>query len=249
MVSATSGGRTSGDMSRFSLLQLDPDLGNSLDAADLAAAQRLLVPLTTARPGAWRPPRRLVDSSGDLGFLVIDGLLLRRVMIAETRCTELIGRGDVLRPWSMDTAEVSSVPIEADWRVVDQSAHFAVLDPNVTRQLGRWPQVTCELFDRTVRRARWLSFQLAVCHTRYVQTRLLMILWHFADRWGRVRPDGVLVDLQLSHQTLGEIVGARRPTVTSALGELRAEDKLRTLADGRWLLLGRPPDPFGNPET
>ncbi|HVS99850.1 MAG TPA: helix-turn-helix domain-containing protein [Solirubrobacterales bacterium] len=243
-----SGARTSAEGSRSSLLALDPDLGNDLDAADLAAARRLLVPVTTARVGAWRPPRRLADSSADLGFLVVEGLLMRRVMIADTRCTELLGRGDVLRPWSMDAAEISSVPIEADWRVVDQPARFAVLDRNVTRQLGRWPQVTCQLFDRTVRRARWLSFQLAVCHTKYVQARLLMILWHFADRWGRMRRDGVLVELQLSHQTLGEIVGARRPTVTSALGELREEGKLRALDDGRWLLLGEPPRPTIAPD-
>jgi hypothetical protein len=228
-------------LGRFSLLQLDPDLGEDLDAADLAVAQRLLVPVTTARVGSWRPSRRLISRPDDLGFLVVEGLLMRRVMIAETRCTELLGRGDVLRPWSMDAAEVSSVPIEADWRVVDQTARLAVLDRNVTRQLGRWPPVTCELFDRTVRRARWLSFQLAVCHTKYVHTRLLMILWHFADRWGRVRPDGVLVELQLSHRTLGEIVGARRPTVTSALGELRDQGRLRAIEDGRWLLLGEPP--------
>jgi hypothetical protein len=49
---------------------------------------------------------------------------MRRVMIADTRCTELLGRGDVLRPWSMDAAELSSVPIEADWRVADQPAKF-----------------------------------------------------------------------------------------------------------------------------
>jgi hypothetical protein len=233
------GARTGGG--RFSLLRLDPDLGDGLDAAELAAFGGLLVPVTIARVGAWRPPRRLVDGSGALGFLVVEGLLMRRVLIADTRCTELLGRGDVLRPWSMDAAETSSVPIEADWRVVDQRAKFAVLDRNVTRRLGRWPQVTCELFDRSVRRARWLSFQLAVCHTRHVQTRLLMILWHFADRWGRVRPDGILVDLRLSHRTLGEIVGARRPTVTSALGELRDEGRLRVLEDGRQLLLGEPP--------
>jgi hypothetical protein len=36
-----------------------------------------------------------------------------------------------------------------------------------------------------------------------------------------------VLELRLSHRTLGEIVGARRPTVTSALGQLREEAKLR----------------------
>jgi hypothetical protein len=221
---------------------LDPDLGDDLDAAAVTAARQILVPVASSRIGSWKPPAGAGSHSGDLGFLVVEGLLMRRVMIAQTRCIELLGRGDVLRPWSMDVPEVSSVPIEADWRVVDQPARFAVLDRNVTRQLGRWPEVTCQLFDRTVRRARWLSFQLAVGHTKHVQTRLLLILWHFADRWGRVRADGVLVDLRLSHRTLGDSVGARRPTVTSALGDLREEGRLRALDDGLWLLLGEPPD-------
>ena len=184
------------------------------------------------------------DSSA-LGFLIIEGLLMRRVVVANTRCTELLGRGDVLRPWSMDSADMSSVPVEADWRVVGASAKFAVLDRYVTKQLGNWPAIMAELFDRTIRRARWLSFQLAVCHTKQVRTRLLMILWHFADRWGRVTTDGVAVGLQLSHETLGEIVGARRPTVTTALGRLREEGKLEPAAGGRWLLLGEAPDFLG----
>ncbi|MBS1860678.1 MAG: hypothetical protein JSS68_03105 [Actinobacteria bacterium] len=85
---------------------------------------------------------------------------MRRVMIAGTRCTELLGRGDVLRPWSMDAPEVSSVPIEADWRVVDRSARLAVLDGKATRRLGQWPAIICEILDRAIRRARRLSFSL-----------------------------------------------------------------------------------------
>lgn len=229
------------------LLRLDPDLGGGLDAAGLAAAEKVLVPVSTVRSGRWRPPDRVAAGPSDLGFLVVEGLLMRRVMIAEMRCTELLGRGDLLRPWSIDSVEMSSVPIEADWRVVDQGAKFAVLDRNVTRQIGGWPSITCELFDRTIRRARWLSFQLAVCHTKQVRTRLLMILWHFADRWGRVTKDGVAVGLELSHATLGEIVGARRPTVTTALGRLREEGKLRSAAGSRWLLVGEPPQLGGRP--
>lgn len=226
---------------RSSLLALDPDLADGLDPAERAAAGRILVPVATAAVGSWRPPTRIAAAAGALGFLVVEGLLTRGAMIAETRCTELLGRGDILRPWSMDAAEVSSVPIEAEWNVVDQPARLAVLDANVTRQLGHWPTITCEILDRAITRARWLTLQLAVCHTKHVETRLLMILWHFADRWGRVRGDGVVIDLQLSHRTLGEIVGARRQTVTTALGRLRETAKLRPLDDGRWLLLGDPP--------
>lgn len=226
-------------------MALEQDLGDALSATERAAASRILVPTSSGRPGPWKPPEKVAADSSALGFLITEGLLMRRVVIADTRCTELLGRGDVLRPWSMDSVDLSSVPVEADWRIVGPPAKFAVLDQHVTRQLGNWPQITAELFDRTIRRARWLSFQLAVCHTKQVRTRLLMILWHFADRWGRVTTEGVAVGLQLNHETLGEIVGARRPTVTTALGRLREEGKLESAAGGRWILLGDPPDFLG----
>lgn len=224
------------------LLRVDPDLGNELERDELAQAQRVLVQVFEAPPGPWRPRGEMAAGAGDLGLLVADGLLMRGVMIGATRCTELLGQGDVLRPWTMDASEHSSVPVSADWRIVDHPAQFAVIDRSVGRRLGRWPQITAELFDRTIRRARWLSFQLAVCHTQGIETRLLMVLWHFADRWGRVTPDGVVVDLRLSHRTLGQIVGARRPTVTSALGRLSQSGRISTTKDGRWLLLGDPPE-------
>lgn len=50
-----------------------------------------------------------------------------------------------------------------------------------------------------------------------------------------MRPDGVYVDLDVSHRTLGAMVGAQRPTVTLALQELAAERRLRRV-DGGWLL-------------
>lgn len=59
------------------------------------------------------------------------------------------------------------------------------------------------------------------------------MLWHLADRWGRVTPDGVIVPLKLTHEALGRLVGAQRPTVTLALGELVASGRVtRALTGG-----------------
>ena len=219
------------------LLLADPDLGKDLDPSPLADAKRITVSVRSIAQGPWRPQEA---TGAGVGFLVLDGLLVRSALVAGTRCTELLGQGDILRPWSMDAA-MASVPSEAEWRVMDKPAQLAVLDARVTRALGAWPQITCELIDRTINRARWLSFQLAICNIKRVQTRLWMVLWHFADRWGKMTPEGALIELGLSHELLGEIVGARRPSVTTALGELRREGKLEVLGRGAWLLLGEPP--------
>jgi hypothetical protein len=53
--------------------------------------------------------------------------------------------------------------------------------------------------------------------------------------------DGVVVSLRLSHRTLAGMVGARRPSVTTALGQLMARGEIERRDDGEWVLKGRPP--------
>ena len=77
-----------------------------------------------------------------------------------------------------------------------------------------------ELFNRGTRRAHHLAVALAIAHHQRVEDRLLLTLWHLAERWGRVTPDGIVVPLPLGHQRLADLVGAHRPSVTTAMGEL-----------------------------
>ena len=53
-----------------------------------------------------------------------------------------------------------------------------------------------------------------------VERRLLLKLRQLAERWGRVTPDGIRLDLRLTHQELANMVGAVRESVTLALGRL-----------------------------
>ena len=59
-----------------------------------------------------------------LGFLVLDGLIGRRVLVPERgRSLELLGRGDLFRPWQDDSASFS----RQSWTVLEP-ASIAVLD-------------------------------------------------------------------------------------------------------------------------
>ncbi len=94
------------------------------------------------------------------GFMVIDGLISREVDVLGRSCVELIGPGDVLRPWSWDE-EGSHVQAEVGWIVLEPSA-LAVLDHGLVVRLNPWPQLGLELFSRGTRRAhgwrcRWPS--------------------------------------------------------------------------------------------
>ena len=222
------------------LLEADPDLGQDL-APSLreGATARLVAPVETVDPGEWDPQSALPDPSRHLGVLVLEGSMIRDVAILQSTCAELVGRGDVLRPWD-DLREGAPVQAEVRWQVLEP-ARVAILDDRFVREAGRYPEVIAALVLRAVARSQALAVSLAISCVKGLKVRLSMLLWHIADRWGRVGPDGVSVPLTLTHHMLGRLVGATRPSVSAALKELEREGTISKRPQGGWILRGEPP--------
>ena len=225
----------------ISIVDADPDLGELLDPAEREKARRQAVTrVRRLSPGEWRAAEALEADVHHQGFLVIDGLLSREVEVLGRRAVELIGDADVLRPWGWDPTG-SHVSAEVGW-VVLEPTRMAVLDHQLVTQMNPWPQLGLELFSRGTRRAHGLAVALAISHHPRVDDRLLLTLWQVAERWGRVRPDGIAIPLPLSHERLATLVGAHRPAVTTAMGELTRSGVLSRDSDRLWVLHGSPPD-------
>lgn len=201
---------------------------------DRGLADSLVLP-----EGPWTPPSREQLGSGAIGLLVLDGLLSRTIRFAGHESPELIGPGDLLRPWDDDRG--TSLEFSTEWRILDRST-VAVLDARFARRMCRVPSLTSGLIERTVERSRWLSFQLAIAHVRRAEPRVLMLLWHLADRWGRVTPSGTVVPLRLTHAAIACLICMRRPTVSATLVRLVRAGELARNDDGTWTLTGPPPD-------
>lgn len=224
----------------ISIVDADPDLADLLDESEFERARREA--LTRERrlsPGDWDAASAIEPDKHHRGFLIIDGLLSREVNVLGRSCVELLGAGDVLRPWRWD-ADGSHVHAEVGWAVLEPT-RLAVLDHGLVSRMNPWPQLGVELFARGTRRAHHLAVALAIAHHQRVDDRLLLTLWHLAERWGRVRPEGITLPLPLSHQRLADLVGAHRPSVTKALGELTDRGALSRRGDGVWVLHGSPP--------
>ena len=187
-------------------------------------------------PGPWEVGETLAYDG--IGMLVIDGLLIRRAGIEGRFGAELVGRGDLLRPWQDESGSLT-LPLSTTW-VAAMPTRLALLDERFAVLFGRYPPLAGRVLARAVRRARHLAVNMAIVHHARVDVRLRMLFWHLASRFGRVRGDGVIVPLRLTHALLAELVAARRPTVTSALSALAREGTVRSLDNG-WLLSGNPP--------
>jgi CRP/FNR family transcriptional regulator, cyclic AMP receptor protein len=229
----------------ISIVDADPDLAELLDEPQRERARREA--LTRERrlsPGAWDAANAVEPDQHHRGFLIIDGLLSRDVDVLGRTCVELLGVGDVLRPWRWDDGG-SHVQAEVGWTVLEPT-RLAVLDHGLVTRMNPWPQLGVELFARGTRRAHSLAVALAIAHHQRVDDRLLLTLWHLAERWGRVGPEGISVPLPLSHQRLADLVGAHRPSVTTAMGDLARSGQVSRMDNGTWLLHGAPPAELRN---
>ena len=217
-----------------------PEIVEHLAPAQQELARRQLVAdVLVMKVGPWTPTVS-TSAPGHLGLLVLDGLLSRDVILEKPLATELVGRGDLLRPTDRD-GEDAPIPFGIAWTVL-HPARVAVLDPLFVRALGQWPAAVEGVLRGACSRAHSLAITLAVSNLRRVDVRLLVLLWHLADRWGRVTPDGVVVPLKLTHETLARLVGAQRPSVSTALSQLEEDGRLRRTSDRAWLLQGDPPE-------
>jgi CRP/FNR family transcriptional regulator, cyclic AMP receptor protein len=223
------------------LLDADPDLGALLSDARYEQAERELVVRSHRLPvGPWDVSRLAGATADHVGLLILSGVLSRELIVADHVSAELLGPGDLVRPWQ-PASRAELLPVDAVWSVLSPLT-VAVLDRRFAAEVARYPEVTATLFDRMSERSMRLATTQAISQLTRVDRRLKALFWHLAERWGRVSGDGVIVPLALTHRILGQLVGARRPTVSTALSELAEREELVRRPDGSWLLRGDPPD-------
>jgi CRP/FNR family transcriptional regulator, cyclic AMP receptor protein len=231
----------------IAVLEADPDLATAVHEPELDAAQREAVAVVMKlEVPRWDPSRIRIDTTeGWLGLLFIDGLVMRRVTVGKRHACELLGPGDLIRPWDADR-EYDPLPIAVDWQVLS-STRLAVLDRSFALRVSRWPGITSRLVARVATRARHLALMQAVTHLPRANDRLLLLFWLLAERWGKVGRDGVHVQLPLTHEILAMLVGAQRPTVTIALHGLAEANLLSRESRDRWLLTNLAIEQFADP--
>lgn len=233
-------------LDRIAVFDYDPDLLEGLDALSAGHLRtRVMARRGRVEAGLWRPAFAAAETEGHLGLLVIDGMLIRTVHLGVRECSEVVGPGDLIRPW--DREEPAPAANDAStWRAL-RPVTFAALDAAFARRVAGWPTITAQLLARTTRRARLLAYQATIAHVRHAETRVLLALWHLAGRWGRVTHDGVRLPIPLTHQMLAQIAGLERPTVSAAVSHLTAAGLVSRTPGGGWMLHGDPPSSGGAP--
>jgi CRP/FNR family transcriptional regulator, cyclic AMP receptor protein len=225
---------------RAFVLDHDRDLGHTVPEAERdAAVQASVAALLEVPVGLWDARNDADRARPGFGLLILDGVLIRRVGSNGRYGAELLGPGDLLRPWEFDGQD--TLGFESIWRVL-AATRMAVLDTGWAVRMARYTRIGPELAGRALLRSRRLAAMMAIAQQPRLEERLLMIFWELADRHGRVFADGVHVDLPLTHELLSHLAAARRPSVSGALARLADQGRLRRGSDA-WVLAGPPPEP------
>lgn len=160
----------------------------------------------------------LSDFDAACGVLMRGRLALELTGITEhPRVIGLVEEGDlIVRPvhsWAAVGPAPACRAIEPSGLVLVDAARLStwtrqpVLGENVVRLLS------AQVAER--------ELAIAISLEPTVERRVLRKLQQLALRWGRVTPEGIRLNLRLTHQELANMVGAVRETVTLAMGRLQ----------------------------
>jgi CRP/FNR family cyclic AMP-dependent transcriptional regulator len=214
------------------LLDLDQDLAETMGDVAVRVRDRIGVPTIRLDRGPWDPEAVRTVARNPFALLVCDGLVVRELELAETLTADLLGPGDLV---ALGPPAERLLITGESWQV-SKHATVAILDDRLLPALHAWPLLSARLVARVARQAARAAEQRAISQLPRVELRLRALMWHLAERWGRVGSTGVVLPIEITHGALGRLVGARRPTVSLALAELARDGAVVRRDDGSWLL-------------
>jgi hypothetical protein len=221
------------------VLDQDPDLGSQISKREWETArQACRATLVHVPAGRWNVPAEADNDLDEIvGLVLVTGVLAREHALADRRSLELLCRGDVLLPPVPD--EEAPLPGGRESLTALSQATLMVLGAAFLRAAARWPSLLANVNRRLDAQRARLTVQGLAMHLPRAADRVLLTLWLLADSCGRVTPRGIVLPLDFTHEILGHLTAARRPTVTLALGELQSTGCLARDDSGHLILTDR----------
>jgi CRP/FNR family cyclic AMP-dependent transcriptional regulator len=214
------------------VLDIDPELGADIgddewERARHASRGRLI----GLPPGACDFGQLLSNRAGLLGYVIVDGIVCKEFKLRDRHLIELLGPGDIVQPPARD----DDLPAEPKTTLMADTIVLA-LGATFLTAAARWPGLLSRVLERIERQHERMAAQQLIVHLPLAKDRLLLMIRHLGTRWGQVRPDGIHLPLRLTHDVLGQLIAARRSTVTLAVHELVSEGSVRRSEDDAWVL-------------
>jgi CRP/FNR family cyclic AMP-dependent transcriptional regulator len=220
-------------LSRVSLPEVLPELVAEIPKSDRDLALEVL-----SVPAVYASDQRLDEILASMptafDFIIAEGIVLKQTSYAGRQALELYAPGDVLAPPLTASRQIES-PAISSYRA-HGDVLLAVLEHRFRVAARRWPGLSDVFHDHLARQTHRASMRLARLHLSRSEDRVLALFSDLAERFGRVTPNGIVIDLDLTHDLIGQMVASRRPTVSLALDQLAHAGQLTRTDTGQWNL-------------
>jgi CRP/FNR family cyclic AMP-dependent transcriptional regulator len=212
-----------------------PEAEQMIPASERELARRAVaLPVRTLPAGPLVVPPPAAPAH-PFAWLVRDGVVLRRTGCGERSVAEMLGTGELIDV-ALGGEAASPAPPGQTELVAHEAVTVAVLDDRFRLAARRWPGLHEVVREHQVRQHRQTCRHLAVLALPRVEDRIVAVLSDLAERWGRVTPAGIRMEVRLTHSLLGELVASRRPTVSLALAQLTAQGIVTRPTERTWIL-------------
>jgi CRP-like cAMP-binding protein len=130
------------------------------------------------------------------------------------------------------------MPLAQKFTTLESYDTYALSDVDLLRL--RWkdiqdsPRLSIEMNQLLALRLRQTESLLALLGRRHIGDRLVGFLGFLAREFGQQTPDGIFIDIHLTHQQIANVLGATRVTVTRFLGILKQASLFWVGEDRRW---------------
>jgi CRP-like cAMP-binding protein len=219
-----------------SLLALEPDLAAWMTPAEQDAAAALRLVTVDLERGPFDPSDVFTAGHSGFGALVVSGLITREVSLGGQPSLRIVGPGDLFLD---EMPAYDALEPMRSW-AASAPTQLAILDDRLLLAVRRWPRLMRGVCARLQQGHETTLVQMSISHQPRVEDRIHALFRVLGARWGRVSPYGIVIPMALTHETIGRMVGARRPTVTLTLQELASKGRLRREDAGRWVLAPEP---------
>lgn len=112
---------------------------------------------------------------------------------------------------------------EVSAQACDVSEVLSIPQDSFNAYLFKHPQVMFLLLQVTTSRLRCLSETLANVAGEQVHIRFARLLFWLCSRYGRCEEEKMVMNVQLTHQEIADMIGATRQTVTSIMSNFKRQ--------------------------
>ena len=218
----------------ISLTAVWPEILAAVPADDRELAERaLIVPIVSAHD-ADLADVIATQTPEAFDFVIVAGVVLKQTTLVRRSALELLGPGDVLAPPLTPVRQLESRAVSR--YLAHGLVSLAAIQVHFREAVRRWPGLADFLHDCVARQTHRASMHLAMLHLPRIEERLIALFADLAERFGHVNAGGILIDVPLTHEVIGGLVGSRRPTVTLALHKLASDGLLERREGDRWTL-------------